>query len=185
LTSKAGDFCSTAKASVARLLLRDGGDVGEPLGGDGTCCEPVLRQHAHFAPSADASTALVNLEAVPLSAGLARAFVRHAFAALDQDSEDVALLLTSELVTNAVLHARTPLQVGLVLDHDRMLVCVSDRVDDGLTLTALAKSGDRHGGRGLALVEELAEAWGTTRYSGGKTVWFMMRTTPDPERRAS
>ena len=159
-------------------------ESAERPGLDGTCCAPVLRQHPPFEPSAGATSAVMKLEAVPFSAGLARSFVREAFAAVDQESEDVALLLTSELVTNAVLHARTPLQLGMVLDQDIALVCVADQVDDGAALMALAKSRDRFGGRGLALVAELSEAWGTTRYTGGKTVWFTIRTIPTPERKA-
>lgn len=138
----------------------------------------------HLEPLTGGTLELVDLEAVPSSAGVARSFVRAAFAGLDQDSEDLALLLTSELVTNAILHARTPLQLGVLLDGGKALVCVADRLDEGPALVPLRQSGDRFGGRGLALVADLAEAWGTTAHTGGKTVWFLIRTVPDPERRA-
>ena len=144
----------------------------------------MLREHAHLALSPSATSEVLDLEAVPSSAGVARSFVRAAFADLHQDTEDLALLLTSEIVTNAILHARTPLQLGVLLDCDKALVCVADRVNEGPDLVPLGQSRDRFGGRGLALVADLAEAWGTTRYTGGKTVWFLTRTIPDPERRA-
>lgn len=144
----------------------------------------MLRQHVHLKPSAGATSELVDLEAVPSSAGVARSFIRAAFAGLDQDSEDLALLLTSELVTNAILHARTPLQLGVLLGDDKALVCVADRLDEGPVLAPLHPSEDRFGGRGLALVADLAETWGATAYTGGKTVWFLIRTVPDRERRA-
>ena len=53
--------------------------------------------------------------------------------------------------------------------HDRP---VADRLADPAPLTPQVHSQTRHGGRGLALVEDLSEDWGTTRYAGGKTVWF-------------
>jgi anti-sigma regulatory factor (Ser/Thr protein kinase) len=90
--------------------------------------------------------------------------------------EDAALLLTSEVVTNAVLHARGPLQVAVPADDggDRLRVEVSDRSaalprrrDHGLDVTT---------GRGVRLIATLARAWGTERPSDvpgyAKTVWF-------------
>lgn len=161
------------------------GALVKGAGRDVNCCGPVLRQHLHLAPSTGATSRLLELEAVPSSAGVARSFVREAFAELNQDSEDVALLLTSELVTNAILHARTPLQVGVLIDDGNALVCVADRLYEGAVLAPLGPSGERSGGRGLALVDALAAAWGTTRYTGGKTVWFQIRTVLDAERRVS
>jgi len=87
------------------------------------------------------------------------------------------VLLTSELVTNAILHARTPVQLGVVVDVDRALVCVADRLPSGPELTPRPHTPDRPGGRGLALVADLSETWGTTAYPAGKTVWFVMRTS--------
>jgi anti-sigma regulatory factor (Ser/Thr protein kinase) len=147
------------------------------------CCEPVFDQHAHLRLSSRASTYKVELEPVPLSAGVARSFIRTAFASVDERSGDLALLLTSELVTNAILHARTRVQLGVLLDDDMALVCVADRLAEPRALTPLAQSEERFGGRGLALVADLAEEWGTTAYTGGKTVWFLLRTASDGERR--
>jgi hypothetical protein len=67
---------------------------------------------------------------------------------------DRAMLLTSELVTNGVLHAATPLR---------------------LTLT-------RHGGFGLHIVERLASNWGCAQRDDGKTVWFEMPLLPSDDR---
>jgi anti-sigma regulatory factor (Ser/Thr protein kinase) len=144
-------------------------------------CEHVLRQRADLDLSTRATAHEVDLEPVPSAAGVARSFVRQTFAAVDEDSQDVALLLTSELVTNAILHARTPVQLAVLLDEDKALVCVADRLADGPALSPLAQSEDAFGGRGLALVADLAEAWGTTAYTGGKTVWFLLRTSLDAE----
>ncbi len=77
-------------------------------------------------------------------------------------------LIVSELVTNAIRHACGP--IGLRLIHDRTLIC--EVSDGGNTSPHLrrARSTDE-GGRGLFLVAQLAQRWGT-RYTGsGKTIW--------------
>jgi anti-sigma regulatory factor (Ser/Thr protein kinase) len=143
------------------------------------CCEPVLREHPALMPSSAAPERQADLEPVPSSVGLARTLVRESMADFDSDARDVALLLTSELVTNAILHARTPVQLGVLVDGDRALVCVADRLAESPALSPRAHSHDRPGGRGLALVEDLADTWGTTTYTGGKTVWFVLQTAGD------
>ena len=143
------------------------------------CCEPVLREHPALAPSALAIERQADLDPVPASVGLARSLVRDSLAGVDGAARDVALLLTSELVTNAILHARTPVQLGVLVDGDRALVCVADRLPESPALSPRAHSHDRPGGRGLALVEDLADTWGTTTYTGGKTVWFVLQTAGD------
>ena len=148
------------------------------------CCEPVLREHPALAPSALAIERQADLDPVPASVGLARSLVRDSLAGFDGDARDVALLLTSELVTNAILHARTPVQLGVLVDGDRALVCVADRLPESPALSPRAHSHDRPGGRGLALVEDLADTWGTTTYTGGKTVWFVLQTAGDRSLRA-
>ena len=140
------------------------------------CCAPVLREQPPFEPSPSATTRHVDLDPVASSVGIARSFVRDTLPDIDAEGQDVALLLTSELVTNAILHARTPVQVGVLVDGDRALVCVADRRADSPELTPRPFTPDRPGGRGLALVADLAESWGTTAYAAGKTVWFVLRT---------
>ncbi len=77
-------------------------------------------------------------------------------------------LVVSELVTNAIRHARTPLHLRLI--HDRNLIC---EVSDG-SITAphlrRARTFDE-GGRGLLLVAQLAQRWGTRYTRDGKTIW--------------
>jgi len=148
------------------------------------CCEPVLREHPALAPSALAIERQADLDPVPASVGVARSLVRDSLAGFDRDARDVALLLTSELVTNAILHARTPVQLGVLVDGGRALVCVADRLPESPALSPRAHSHDRPGGRGLALVEDLADTWGTTTYTGGKTVWFVLQTAGDRSLRA-
>jgi anti-sigma regulatory factor (Ser/Thr protein kinase) len=143
------------------------------------CCEVVLREHAGFQPSTAGTERHADLEPDPSSVATARSFVRETLARFDLDARDVALLLTSELVTNAILHARTPVRLGVLVDGSRALVCVADRLAETPTLSPRAHSEDRRGGRGLALVDNLADTWGTTTYSGGKTVWFVLHSARD------
>jgi anti-sigma regulatory factor (Ser/Thr protein kinase) len=84
-----------------------------------------------------------------------------------------ALLLTSELVTNAVLHADTG-DVLLVIDLDatRLLVKVIDG-DRSVPERRIADPSDDTG-RGLALLDELASSWGTVPEGAGKAVWFVL-----------
>ncbi len=76
-----------------------------------------------------------------------------------------AELLVSEVVTNAVRHARQVVRVRLV--RTDALLC--EVRDDDHTLPALV---DAEFGRGLRVVSRLASEWGTSRTAEGKTVWF-------------
>ncbi|MEV2246575.1 SpoIIE family protein phosphatase [Streptomyces sp. NPDC049970] len=78
-------------------------------------------------------------------------------------------LILSELVTNAIRYASGPIRVRLL--RDRTLICeVSDRSSTSPHLRQAASTDE--GGRGLFLVAQLAERWGT-RYTddGGKVIW--------------
>ena len=145
------------------------------LGDPSVCCDSVLRLPSPpIVPGPAAVTEHLALDPVPASVGVARRFVRDLLTQVDEDSVDTVVLLASELVTNAVLHAHTDVELGVVIDGGRALVCVADRLP-GEPLTARDHSRDRPGGRGLALVADLSERWGTATWTGGKTVWFTMR----------
>ena len=102
----------------------------------------------------------------------ARAFVLEHAPPLSAQSRDVLELLTSELVTNAVIHARTVLEVGVTTGAWHVLVTVHD-LDVG---HQEVEPYGRDGGRGLGLVAALAERWDTTTHAdGGKTAWFRVR----------
>jgi anti-sigma regulatory factor (Ser/Thr protein kinase) len=97
---------------------------------------------------------------------LAAEVVAAGFPALADD----AALLVSELVANAVLHARTDVEVRLVVGPDGVRVEVLDGspvlpLPGALAATAMS-------GRGLLLVEGLAPRWGVEAREGGKAVWF-------------
>ncbi len=98
------------------------------------------------------------------------------------DLGEAATLVVSEVVTNAVLHAGTPVDVSLSYDHRGLHV----RVGDGSThLPTRRRYGATAGtGRGLLLLEHLVDEWGVIARVSGKTVWFRLSAT-DSERAAN
>ncbi|MFE9452226.1 ATP-binding protein [Streptomyces sp. NPDC006739] len=93
-----------------------------------------------------------------------------------------AVLLVSELVTNAVLHTvslRILCGIGLMTD-DRLRLEVHDRDDSGRRgLPRRSPGPDDEGGRGLLLVQEIADSWGVDRstLTGGNAVWANLATS--------
>jgi serine phosphatase RsbU (regulator of sigma subunit)/anti-sigma regulatory factor (Ser/Thr protein kinase) len=84
-----------------------------------------------------------------------------------------AILCTSELTTNALLHAGTPAQVRIDLSAERLLVSVADTGTRGSVAKARTDTLSSRG-RGLGLIEELSDTWGTDPTVRGSTVWFEM-----------
>ena len=126
----------------------------------------------------------VDLELPPeaSSAAVARAALRGLLAGLqepgpapDHPAFDRVLLLTSELVTNAILHARTPLRLTARTEAGQVVVQVFDTVPS-LPRRRSYRS-DAGTGRGMHLVEALADRWGVDQMAGGKCVWFSVDLT--------
>lgn len=112
------------------------------------------------------------------SAAAARRAVRSELAGSGFGVEDVELMV-SELVTNAYRHARPPISVQLDIEPQMLRVEVLDGGGPAPVLTDAAGTGKlgatSTGGRGLALVEALAETWGVDgEPPGGKRVWFQV-----------
>ncbi|MFU8851456.1 SpoIIE family protein phosphatase [Micromonospora sp. SL1-18] len=82
-----------------------------------------------------------------------------------------AVLCTSELTTNALLHAGTAARVEIDLSAERLLVSVADSGTRGQVNRAQTDTLSSRG-RGLGLIEELSDAWGTDPTVRGSTVWF-------------
>ena len=107
----------------------------------------------------------------PTSAGEARRFVAEALSGLAFDI-DCAQLLANELVTNAVRHAGTDIQVAVSIDGNDLLVSVED--GDARVPEVQAVAPEVETGRGLFLVARLAQAWGIDPTTSGKRVWFRL-----------
>jgi len=114
----------------------------------------------------------LSLSPTPQSVGEARRFVQTVLddAGCGGGWVDSTALVVSELVTNAVIHARTLLDVRITVTTDRVVrVEVHDRSEHPpRTKHYSATSGT---GRGLLLVEALASQWGVTTAPDGKVVW--------------
>lgn len=108
----------------------------------------------------------------PASAGSARSFVVSQVAREIGDAADVFTLAVSEVVTNAILHAATPFRVRVASSEDAVRV----EVFDSSPGTPIRKEFEPHAvtGRGLGIVDQIAESWGVTPTQDGKTVWFEM-----------
>lgn len=126
----------------------------------------------------DTPAAMLLLPASSISPTAAREWVgrtgcsKHAVEVLDE-----ALLLISELVTNAVLHGVPPIMLLVECDE----VALHVRVRDGSPALPEPRDAepDSEGGRGMTLVEILTDAWGVVpvfdTYGAGKEVWFELR----------
>lgn len=120
----------------------------------------------------------LQLDPLPRLVSTARAFVREHAPPLPEETVDVLLLLTSELVTNAVLHARTQIEIGLTVAAMSVLVTVHD---EDLTRPEQRPYDGREGGWGLGLVGALATASAMSRHpGGGKTAWFRLPRGASP-----
>lgn len=125
--------------------------------------------------------AAASYEPEPAAVPAARHFVRETLRSWNVPGSDELLadaeLLTSELVTNAVVHAETRVRVTCRAESDEVEVSVLDWQPG----RAVARSPDREadanraGGRGLLLPGALSSSWGVTYASAAKSVWFRLR----------
>jgi anti-sigma regulatory factor (Ser/Thr protein kinase) len=110
------------------------------------------------------------LPATPEAPGMARRRLGQWLTPQLEDSElHRAMLLTSELVTNAVLHGQGKITVRAGLDDDRLLVEV---IDEGEGFERVVRQEDFNslGGRGLKIVDAESSRWGI--HEGTTHVWF-------------
>jgi anti-sigma regulatory factor (Ser/Thr protein kinase) len=128
---------------------------------------------AAFRP-ADLRECHVRLAASPAAPAQARSEVRAAICAWDACVDgDLAVLLTSELVTNAVAHEPgETITLVISCSRDRLRVDVHDSSQALPVLQDAA--GDDETGRGLMLVATLSAEWGFSRTPGGKAVYFTL-----------
>ena len=188
-------------------LLRDGGQLGteaglqrvldavrdSPVGGPDQLAD-TLTDLVHGPPPDDtvllvaqllgdrASTGPTLRRMLPPtaeSAGVARWLVTDLLRNLvDRETLDTAALLTTELVSNAIRQTREELVITVALAGDRMRVGVAD---SSHRRPQLVQVGSRDtSGRGLHLIEALADRWGVDPDDRGlgKTVWFELDVPP-------
>jgi Histidine kinase-like ATPase domain len=135
----------------------------------------------------DELSAMTDLGAVPVPPTARQRIVPardapgHARAAVQEfcrregvgGDRDAAQLVASELVTNAVVHAGTPIDLTLRLMSSMLHVAVRDGGPGRPHVTDVDESSES--GRGLILVDALASSWGTFFPDAGKVVWATVR----------
>jgi len=118
-------------------------------------------------------TAAVEPFSMPLTAGVGtpRA-ARRAVAELlgPHPRRDDLLLCVSEVVTNAVLHARSPQQLTVTTEGDHLIVEVTDL--DATMPVRREHDPTAPTGRGLLILDQLTSKWGARATRDGKAVWF-------------
>jgi GAF domain-containing protein len=124
---------------------------------------------AHTRGTAADDVATCSLPDDPQAAWQAREYVRKHLAAWGLDDLIVTTeLLASELVGNAVRHAKGPLRLRLL--HSRSLIC--EVFDGSLTTPRIRRAGyTDEGGRGLQLVAAFSQSWGVRYLHDGKLIW--------------
>ncbi|MFE5814536.1 ATP-binding protein [Streptomyces sp. NPDC056479] len=109
-----------------------------------------------------------DLRAVPETRRALRELLRHWGR---PGRSDIAELLTSELVTNALVHTDRDAVFTATVGPDGLRVEVRDFVAR-LPRPRVPNADDGTNGRGLILVQSLADAWGVRTHGVGKAVWF-------------
>jgi anti-sigma regulatory factor (Ser/Thr protein kinase) len=151
----------------------------------------IERLGEHTEPPRDEQSDLEYLERVTLELAVndqaprqARAEVREAIAGrVSQSESEIAVLITSELVTNAVVHpahqngAAIGLRIGTSEGRIRIEVSDSGR---GFEPGALTRDDNSVGGRGLVVVDRGATRWGTSN-NDRFLVWFELAFQQNPE----
>jgi PAS domain S-box-containing protein len=92
-----------------------------------------------------------------------------------EEASFVTELVVSELVTNAIRYGEPPIQLRLI--RDRTLIC---EVSDGSSTSPHLRRAHAYdeGGRGLLLVAQLTQRWGSRQTGSGKTIWAEQSLTP-------
>lgn len=118
----------------------------------------------------------------PSSVAKARASVAGSLSQATDDLRDRAVLITSELATNAVLHAGTDFTVTATIADGEVQVAVTDR--GGIVPLPRQPVQSEPHGRGLVIADALADHWGVDSGPHSTTVWFTLalRPTEQPPR---
>jgi anti-sigma regulatory factor (Ser/Thr protein kinase) len=126
-------------------------------------------------------SAEITLPRNPSSVATARRFIEARAAAwsFPAPAGEQLVLIGSELVTNAVLHARTELTLTLERRGGRVRISVKDRSQAPATLRHYRA--DALTGRGLGVVATLSDSWGISAAADGKVVWAELAANGDHE----
>jgi PAS domain S-box-containing protein len=163
-------------------------------------CDGIVAELAHPSGEDDLAVLMARTPATPEhrsarwhvppageSASSSRALVRETLREWNLEAlQDTTELLMSELVTNAVRHSRGDIEIQMA-KGGTLVVEVAD--DDERLPHRTPVTEDGEWGRGLTLVDEIAQKWGARSIASGKVVWFELAlpasalslTSPAPE----
>lgn len=173
--SGSGDWCHTGRvrrrlAATGRAPARHGALLMVAASGPDVTYDAL---DSTSRPDVDTRMAVLpHLATAATACAEGRRFVAEHLRrwALPFQVSDTVVLLTSELIANAVRHGPPPLCLQLDVDQRRARVEVSD---SNPVIPVLTRPNfEAVGGRGLWLVDTLAKAWGCTPQPPGKVVWF-------------
>jgi len=154
-------------------------------GPDGTSGDPGA---ARFPSSSEgALSRVLTVPPVPRAVRASRQWVRETMTRWRlTDATDVAESLASELVTNAIRHAQDGTSVVVLLMYAAGTLRLEVRDRDPLNLPLVRNAGPLDTtGRGLLLVEALADHWGVRVTDTGKSVWCELAASRRIPRRAA
>ena len=168
------DVIQRSYALGANCFVREPDSVGEWAGAVRAIEQFWLRRTQPREASRPVSVFQLPLGATASSVRDARSTIRRLIEGWGMPSlAETGELCTSELATNAVVHAQSPVLLTAERTEAGIRVEVQDEVPGGLEAGSLDGVGET--GRGLAIVNAMASTWGVDQYEGGKTVWFELR----------
>jgi anti-sigma regulatory factor (Ser/Thr protein kinase) len=129
-------------------------------------CE--LHSEIHLGAEGEPATTMRVYPATAQAVGEARRFVRACLGGTSRGIEDI-LLVTSELASNAVRHARSAFAVQVSIMGDTLRVSVRDAASANPRLLPMTSTSES--GRGIATIAALSDNWGIHTHDVGKTVW--------------
>jgi anti-anti-sigma regulatory factor len=91
-----------------------------------------------------------------------------------------ACIVVTEMVNNVVAHAQTPMAVLLARHADAMSVAVRDQ-SATIPMFTGPVAPTSHGGRGLLLIDSVADRWGSLKLDAGKVVWALLQNDDESE----
>ncbi|MFE7994797.1 ATP-binding protein, partial [Streptomyces shenzhenensis] len=164
--------------ATGKLLLA----INNPAGSPDALCDTLLKALLDGQPGDDVALLLARTRALgadrvatwdvppdPAQVATTRQAVIDRLAAWGlEETAFVTELVVSELVTNAIRYGEPPIQLRLI--RDRALIC---EVSDGSSTSPHLRRAHAfdEGGRGLLLVAQLTQRWGSRQTDGGKTIW--------------
>jgi len=190
LVERRGESLQTGLSRLAAAAQHAGAEDAEVL------CEALLEAMVPATATRDDDVAILvarvtcegpapgvhrlAFEPLAASAGLTRGFTAGVLEGAGwREQVDTAVLLVSELVTNAVRHARGPCNLVVTFSDDSVELCVEDG-DPQVPVARIANPLDETG-RGFLLVGALADKWGVRSIPGGKATWFSLSRNSSEE----